>query len=74
MSITDSDISLSIVNLVLFQSHDAPKYLNCFKIIPPCFSFQSHTYFRNSVLERSFFSIPFFCNALTTLFSVAIDA
>lgn len=24
--------------------------------------------------ERSFFSIPFFCNALTTLFSVAIDA
>lgn len=27
-----------------------------------------------SVLERSFFSIPFFCNALTTLFSVAIDA
>ena len=67
-------MSSSIVNLVLFQSHDAPNFFNCSRIIPPCFSFHSQACERNCSLVRSFFSIPSLDNFWTTFASVAIDA
>ena len=34
--ITDSERSLSMVKLVRSQSHEAPSFLSCSRIMPPC--------------------------------------
>ena len=64
----------SIVKAVRSQSQDAPNFWSCFKMIPPCSSFHSQAYLRNSSLERSLFLIPCAASLFTTLASVAIDA
>ena len=72
--ITDSLMSSSIVNLVRSQSHDAPNFFSCSRMMPPCFSFHSQACSKNSSRLRSDLSIPSLANFCTTLASVAIDA
>src|SRR5690606_42040364 len=48
----------SIVNLVRSQSQEAPSFSNCFKMIPPYFSFHSQACFRKSSRLNDFLSMP----------------
>src|SRR5690606_14861382 len=63
-----------MVNLVRDQSHDAPSFFNCSRMIPPYFSFHSHAYLRNSSLVSDDFLMPFSRSMATTRASVAIEA
>ena len=72
--ITEADMSGSIVNLVLSQSHEQPNCFNCSKMVPPYLLVQSQACLRNSSRVKSFLLMPSLFNLATTLASVAIDA
>ena len=63
-----------MVNAVRSQSHEAPSFLSCFKIMPPCSCVHSHACSRNSSRVKSLFLIPFSESFFTTFASVAIEA
>ncbi len=64
----------SIVNFVRSQSHDAPRLRNWLRMMPPCFSFHSHAWLKNSSRVSEPLSMPSALSFATTLASVAIDA
>ena len=71
---TASERAGSMVNFVRSQSHDAPSLRSCCRMMPPCSSFHSQAYFRNSSRVRSSLDIPISLSLATTLLSVAMDA
>ena len=71
---TLSERSLSKVNFVRSQSHDAPIFFNCSSMMPPCFCVHSQACFINSSLPIAFLSIPSSASLFTTFASVAIEA
>ena len=63
-----------MVKAVRFQSRLQPSFFNCWRMMPPYFSFHSQAYSRNCSLVREDLLMPFSRSMATTLASVAIDA
>ena len=64
----------SIVKRNRSQSHEAPSFLSCSKMVPPYLSVHSQACFKNSSRVSSLLLIPSAFNLATTLASVAIEA